>query len=93
MDNCILCRKSPLSDLLIGPEPASFEECVKCKMFNIQRKYYIPLCDIECRIARGSTRGRRTMLNETGLGDKDCAAYDIRTELNGPQLDRSTVVR
>ncbi|XP_021424374.2 uncharacterized protein LOC110494027 isoform X2 [Oncorhynchus mykiss] len=88
MDNCILCKKSPLSDLLIVPEPASFEECVKCKMFNIQRKYYIPLCDIEYRIARGSTRGR-TMLNETGLGDKDCAAYDIKTELNGPQLDRS----
>lgn len=52
------------------------KKCVKCKMFNIQRKYSIPLCDIECRIAHGSTRGR-TVLNNTGLGDKDCAAYNI----------------
>nr|XP_029536203.1 uncharacterized protein LOC115141463 [Oncorhynchus nerka]XP_029536204.1 uncharacterized protein LOC115141463 [Oncorhynchus nerka] len=93
MDNCIFCSKSPLSDVIIVPEPASFKNCVNWKNDHcINRKYSIPLCDIECRIARGSTRGR-TILNEIRLGDKDCAAYDIRTELNGPQLDGSTVVK
>ncbi|XP_055725113.1 uncharacterized protein LOC129815371 [Salvelinus fontinalis] len=34
MDNCIYCSKSPLSDFLIVPELASFEECVKWKMYS-----------------------------------------------------------
>ena len=44
MDNCILCSKSPLSDLLIVPELASFEEWVKCKMFNVFRENTTFLC-------------------------------------------------
>lgn len=31
MDNCILCSKSLLSDLLIVPEPASFDDCANWK--------------------------------------------------------------
>ncbi|XP_036826014.1 uncharacterized protein LOC110489625 isoform X3 [Oncorhynchus mykiss] len=93
MDNCILCSKSPLSDLMIVPEPASFKNCANWKNDHCTKtKYSIPLCDIECRIAQGSTRGR-IMLNETRLGNNDCAAYDIKTESNGLNLDISTVVK
>lgn len=63
-------------------------ENVQC----IQSQYYIPLCNIECRLALGSTKGR-SELNKNMLGEHECATYDLRTELNGPHNDRFTIVK
>lgn len=44
MDDCILCSKSPLSEVLIVPEPASFDSCANWKNANCKPgKYHIPL--------------------------------------------------
>lgn len=61
-------------------------------MLIVNRESTIFLCDIECRMALGSTRGK-TMLNETVLANKECAAYNIKTDLTRPQIEKSTVFK
>lgn len=54
---------------------------IRCKN---QRKYYNPWCNIERRIALCCSRGK-TAMTKTHEGERERAAYDIKTTLDGPQ--------
>lgn len=79
LTNCLLCAPSPLTELVVVPNPYDYRDCADFnKNFCHLNRSEKPYCPAECLSYLGNSYYQR-YYNQTGWG-KWCQELDIRVE-------------